>query len=111
MIVSHGFKLPPPTIEEVPTTPEERAANLAELARYRLNVAWYNAHAGEIHRNHRGKYICVAGEELFVGDDPIVVYSEAVTKHPTHKGATLHFRISTHQGPKIYANRGRVVRA
>jgi len=57
------------TIEEV-TDPAELAASRIRQARFARNLAWFEKHAGEIGAKHRGKCICIAGEELFVADTP-----------------------------------------
>lgn len=108
MIVKRGFSLSPPEITDIPTTPEQRAGNLAEHERHRLNVEWFNAHSADIVRTHRGKYVCVAGGELFSGDDPTEVYAEATAKHPSDRGATFRWFIPTHTGPTIYASQRRL---
>src|SRR5262245_8135148 len=93
----------PLTITEPESTPEERATALAEQEEFRKNAAWFGAHAKEIRDQHAGKYVCVAGGELCVGDDPIEVYARAQAAYPG--GGFFTIRISTHRGPKIYANR------
>ena len=104
MIVKRGFALAPPEFTELPTSDEEQARQLAESERHRKNIAWFNAHAEDIYRDHLGKHICVAGEELFVGMDPTSVYVEALTKHPNERGATFRWHIPTHSGPTIYTS-------
>ena len=58
-----------PRIVQTPEiSEEERAANIAGNEQFQLNLAWWNAHVGEIRDAHTGKFVCVAGQELFVGD-------------------------------------------
>jgi hypothetical protein len=96
---------PPPVVMECPSSPEQRAAALAERERYHRNVRWFADHAADIGREHAGKFICVAGQELFVGTDPNQVHADASAKHPQDRGSCFCKLISTHRGPKIYANR------
>lgn len=97
---------PEPVIIEVPEiSDEERAANIAANEEFKKNVAWWNAHVQEIGEQHAGKFVCVAGQELFVGDDPIEVTARAKAAHPNPGAGFLCFRISTHKGPMIHAHR------
>jgi hypothetical protein len=89
-------------IETPPTTEEERARNLAMVADFERNVAWWNSHVVEIREKHTGKFVCVSGQELFVGDDPTEVMTRAETAYPG--GGHLSLFLSPHRGPKIYAN-------
>lgn len=92
------------TIEVLESTPEERAASLAQRERYLNNLRWYSEHIEEIAASHRGKYICVAGQELFTGTDFGQVLAAARAKHPDDIGAMFSKHVSTHTGPKVYAN-------
>jgi hypothetical protein len=97
---------PEPLVIETPeVSAEERAANIAANEEFKKNVAWWNAHVKEIRDAHTGKFVCVAGQELFVGDDPIEVVARARAAHPKPGAGFLSFRISTHRGPMIHANR------
>lgn len=95
----------PPVIIEAPSTPAERAAALDERERYLRNARWFAARADEIGRTHVGRFVCVAGEELFLGDVPEQVLAEARTKHPHESGAVFYKYVSRHRGPKVYATR------
>src|SRR5262249_8535466 len=68
-------------IEEV-TDPVELAKARAQDERFDRNWEWFKAHAPEIYRTHRGKILCVAGQELFVGDTPEEVLARARAAHP-----------------------------
>ena len=96
----------PLTIEMPDVSDEERAAGVAANAEFKQNVAWWNAHVKEIVARHVGKFVCVAGQELFVGDDPIDVMGRAKAAHPNPGAGFLSLRISPLRGPKIHANRG-----
>jgi hypothetical protein len=93
-----------PLVVEIPELSDEaRAANTAALAESEKNVAWWNAHAEEVIAAHPGKFICVAGQELFVGDDPAEVMGRARTAHPHPGRGYFSLRLPTHQGPMIHA--------
>jgi hypothetical protein len=74
-------------IEEHETPPE--LARAFEQAR--RNLRWFSENAERlgVYRDHRGRYVAAAGEELFVGDDPAEVRRLAAEKHP---GEMAHVR-------------------
>jgi len=96
-----------------PATPLrfEEVTNPAELARadalrkqFDRNFAWLQAHVSEVYARHRGKFICVAGAQLFVADTAREAMALAARAHPEDKG--LFFRhIPPQKLPRIYANR------
>ncbi len=90
------------TIEEYPTTPEEREQNLKNSEEWRRNIRWFGEHAKEIRDQHSGKYIVILGRELFVGDDPREVHACAEAAHPELKGGSYAMRLSRLRGPKVY---------
>ena len=67
------------------------------------NSAWLQAHASEVYPLHRGKCICIAGEELFVADSARDALAQATAAHPGDKGRFLHY-ISQEKVPRIYAH-------
>jgi hypothetical protein len=93
-----------PTITEPPSSAEERARALAALEEFEKNVEWFGLHAKEIRDTHTGKFMCIMGQELFVGDDPIEVVARASTAHPETPDGSFSMRLLPHRGPKIYAN-------
>ncbi len=50
------------------------------------NVVWLQGHISEVYSQHRGKCICIAGEELFVGDSAEDVIALARAAHPEDSG-------------------------
>lgn len=72
-------------MEEV-TDPVELAAAHAQDERFERNWAWFEAHAAEIYVLHRGKCVCVAGEEFFVADTPKEALALAIAAHPEDDG-------------------------
>jgi hypothetical protein len=94
-------------IEEV-TNPEELARARIQDARFERNWNWFDAHAPEIYKTHRGKCLCIAGEELFVADTPEEALAMARAAHPEDDGLFTRI-IPREKGPRIYANVRRVV--
>ena len=90
-------------VEEV-TDPEENAAARARRERFDRNSAWLQSHATEVYTLHRGKCICVAGEELFVAGSPEEVLAQARTAHPEDNGSILLRYIPREKIARIYAN-------
>jgi hypothetical protein len=72
-------------MEEV-TDPAELAKARAQDERFRRNWAWFEARAAEVYAAHRGKCVCVAGEQLFVADTPEEVLALAAAAHPEDDG-------------------------
>jgi hypothetical protein len=99
----------PRLIESPKVTEEERAASIASQEQFQLNLKWWNAHVAEIRAAHTGKYVCVAGQELFVGDDPIEVEARAKAAHPYPGYGFLSLYLSPLRGPKIHAHQRRLV--
>jgi hypothetical protein len=88
----------------------EFVTELAELAQARAqrkqfdrNAAWLQAHASEIYSRHRGKCICIAGEELFVADTAKEAVRLATAAHPQDRGRFVHY-IPLKKVPRVYAN-------
>jgi hypothetical protein len=89
---------PESLVIEIPeVSAEERAANVATNEQFGRNVARWNAHADEIIARHAGKFVCVAGQELFVGDDAVEVLARATGAHPNPGRGFFTTRISTHR--------------
>ena len=81
---SHGR--PPIEIIEV-TDPVENAAAQAMHEQFDRNRAWLQSHIQEVYTpENRGKIICIAGQELFIGDDTLEVVARATAAHPEDKG-------------------------
>ncbi len=89
-------------MEEV-TDPEELANIHARRARFERNAAWLQAHASEVYTHHRGKCICIAGEELFVADTPEEAIALATAVHPEDDGRLLRY-IPREKLARIYAH-------
>ena len=92
-----------PIVMEELTDSSELANARAQNERFERNSAWLQAHIQEIYSNHRGKCICIAGEELFVGDTPEMVLAQAKASHPDDDGRLLRY-IPKERIERIYAN-------
>ena len=80
-----------PLIMEEVTDLEELARSRVQRERFRRNAAWLQAHASEVYSNNRGKHICIAGEELFVGDTVESALAGARAAHPEDEGFLLRY--------------------
>lgn len=94
-------------MEEV-TNPAELAELQAQWEQAERNSTWLQAHAHEIYTRHRGKFIIVAGEELFVGNTPEEAIARAKAAHPEDKGSIIRYiypekmvRIYAYQRPMV----------
>ena len=90
-------------MEEV-TDPNENAAAQARRERFERNSVWLQCHAAEVYAHHRGKCICVAGEELFVACSPEEVIAKARAAHPEDNGSILARYIPLEKIARVYAN-------
>jgi len=66
------------------------------------NWSWFESHAAEIYDAHRGKCVCVAGEELFVADTGPEAFALAAAVHP-EDDARLLLYIPWEKMERIYA--------
>ena len=89
-------------MEEV-TDSEELALARAQDERASRNSAWLKVHASEIYSQHRGRCICISGEELFVADTPKDVLALARAAHPEDDGRLILY-IPRERVARIYAN-------
>jgi hypothetical protein len=97
-----AVKYPPFVITEVRDA-EEIARCQAQRERFRKNADWLQAHIPQVYSQHRGKYICVAGQELFVADTAPEVVSAARQAHPEDDGLLLRY-IPREKMERIYAH-------
>ncbi len=100
------LELPAVVMEEL-TDPSELAEARARRQRFERNWAWFEAHAAEVYCRHRGKCICISGEELFVGDAPAEVLALAKAAHPEDDGRFTGI-IPKERLARIYAHPWRV---
>jgi hypothetical protein len=88
-------------MEEV-TDPEELDRARRQRERFDLNADWLQQHAAEVYPQHRGKFICIAGQELFVADTAEEVIAQATAAHPEDDGWFTHY-IPKEKLARIYA--------
>lgn len=93
-----------PSIEMFEVTdPIELAAARSLRQQFDRNSAWLQAHLHEVYTaERRGKVICIAGEELFVGDTVEEVLSKATAAHPEDKGWFTRY-VPKEKMPRVYA--------
>ena len=92
----------PFTIREE-TDPVENAKARARIAQFDKNWDWVEEHAAEVF-SHRDKYIVVAGQQLFVGDDLLELLARAKAAHPEDDGPFCKY-IPKERAVRIYAHR------
>ena len=101
------YPITPIIVEEV-TDPVEIARSKEQDKQFQRNLDWLKAHSHEVYSQNRGKYICIAGQELFVGESVKEVMALAEARHPEDKGRYFRY-IPQENIPRIYANHGRMV--
>jgi hypothetical protein len=92
-----------PVSMELVTDPEELAKARKQDGRFARNSAWLQAHIPEVYSRHRGKCICVAGEQLFVADSATDAVALARAAHPDDDGYLLRY-IPKEKLDRIYAH-------
>ena len=92
-----------PITMEIITDPAELAQARAQREQFDRNAAWLHTHASEIYPKHRGKCVCIAGEELFVADTARDAAALATAAHPEDKGRFVHY-IPKEKLARVYAN-------
>ena len=90
-------------MEEV-TDSVELAEAKRQDERFERNWTWFNENANEIYSKHRGKCLCIAGQELFVADTPEEAFSAAKKAHPEDDGRFTRY-IPKERMLRVYADR------
>jgi hypothetical protein len=83
--------------------PRETAEAFAQRQRFRKNSDWLQANIPQVYAQHRGKCICVTGQELFVADTGPEAVALARAAHPEDDGLLLRF-IPRDKLERIYAH-------
>jgi hypothetical protein len=80
--------LQPHTIVQIDDVvdPEEIRAAQARWAAFDRNSDWLQANIAEVYGNHRGKHICIAGQEVFAADSVNEAIVRATAAHPGDEG-------------------------
>jgi hypothetical protein len=85
------------------TDPQEIAKSKAQRDRFRKNSEWLQARVPQVYAQNRGKFICVAGQELFVADTAPEAVATARRAHPENDGFLLRY-IPREKIERIYAH-------
>jgi hypothetical protein len=96
-----------PIVMEELTDPAEFAKARAQDERFARNWAWFESHATEIYAPHRGKCVCIAGEEIFVADTAEEVLASAMAAHPEDDGRFTRI-IPREKVTRVYVARWRM---
>ena len=89
-------------MEEI-TDPGEIARMNAIRAQADRNRDWLDANAADVFQ-HRGKYYCIAGQEVFVGEDVMELIARARAAHPDDQGLITGY-IPKEKAIRVYACR------
>jgi len=101
MLMIQAKSLPLVMVEVTDT--DEIAKIKAQRERGRKNSDWLQAHVPQVYAQHRGKCICVAGQELFVADTAPEAVAMARKAHPEDDGLLLRY-IPRERMERIYAH-------
>jgi hypothetical protein len=93
----------PTIVMDIVTDPGEVARARARRELFDRNLDWFQAHALEIGDSCRGKFICIAGQQLFAAETAEEVLSLATAAHPEDEGRFIHY-IPRERLVRIYAN-------
>jgi hypothetical protein len=81
-----------------------------EVARFRVqdeqarrNGEWLQTHWSELLPQALGKFIAMAGQQVFVADTPDQARAQAQTAHPWDQGVLVQY-VRAERGPRLYAN-------
>jgi hypothetical protein len=78
------------------------AAANKQREQFDRNSDWLEAHIPEVYSKHRGKCICIAGQELFVADTVTEAVAKARAAHPEDQGLFTRY-IPKEKVARIYA--------
>ncbi len=92
-----------PLVMWIEDDPEENAKAAAQRGRFRKNSDWLQAHIPDVYSQHRGKCICVAGQELFVANTAPEAIALAREAHPEDNGCLMRY-IPRERMERIYAH-------
>jgi hypothetical protein len=85
------------------TDAQENARIATQRQRFRKNSDWLQAHVPQIYARHRGRFICVAGQELFIADAAPEAVAAARKAHPDDDGLLFRY-IPREKMERIYAH-------
>ncbi|MCY2994593.1 MAG: hypothetical protein NTY19_43030 [Planctomycetota bacterium] len=91
-----------PVVVEWLTDAADLAVARKQREQFDRNSDWLQLHLPEIYAQHRGKCICIAGEELFVGMTTQEAVDQARARHPNDQGWFTRY-IPLERLARIYA--------
>lgn len=93
----------PTTIEMHDVTDADELAKARKRReQFDRNSRWLQANIAEIYARHRGKCICVSGQEVFVADTAREAIAQATAAHPEDEGWFTRY-IPEDKVARIYA--------
>ncbi len=93
----------PSTVEmQEVTDADELAKARKQREQFDRNSVWLQANISDIYAKHRGKCICVAGQEVFVADSASAAIAQATAAHPDDEGWFTRY-IPKEKVARIYA--------
>lgn len=94
----------PATLEVLRLESEQDLASVRkQREQFDRNSEWLQKNVTEVYAAHRGKCVCVAGCELFVGDTTSQAISQALAAHPDEEGWFTRY-IPREKVARVYAN-------
>lgn len=85
-VVGDQSKLPMPTVDWEGKPPEKLRLLFAPGSPFDKNRRWLDDHLEELKKVLVDKWVCVAGEELFVAETEKAAIATARTAHPEETG-------------------------
>ena len=93
----------PSTVEmQEVTDADELAKARKQREQFDRNSAWLQNNISDIYARHRGKCICVAGQQVFVADKASDAIAQATAAHPDDEGWFTRY-IPKEKVARIYA--------
>lgn len=93
-----------PAIEmEVVTDSQELAQAREQDEQFARNLTWLRCHASEVYTQHRGKCVCISGEQVFVANSAREAVALAKTIYPQDHGRFVRY-VPREKVPRIYAH-------
>jgi hypothetical protein len=82
--------------------PDQRDRAQKRRQQFDRNSEWLESHVSTIYAQHRGKCICIAGQEVFVADSANDAIAQATVAHPEDEGWFTRY-IPKEKVPRVYA--------
>lgn len=92
-----------PLMMEATSDPRDLREARAQREQFDRNLDWFEAHAMEIGDRNRGKYVCIAGQQLFVADSAREALRLGREAYPDDLGPFVRY-IACEKVPWIYAH-------